>query len=166
MDREDTPLHKKVWEIMELAHNLVESLPERAPNADQEDVDEGKLYRTGAQFSGEMAQDMWEDQKKWIMECAHTLPAKIAGAEGADLYDIYYEQAALIRKACRELVVNMRGLEACGYEEKQYMDLIRSAVDKEFKPLFRDWVATFKDKEFIPDSRGLFNPPGVNWDDE
>lgn len=159
----DSPLHKQAWEIMQLANNLVESLPDRAPNAD---LDNNEELMMKMHYGGKHAQLSWEDHKKWIIECAGTIPVKIAGAEGADLYDIYYEQAAIIRKACRELVVNMRGLESCGYTEKGYMDLIRTAVEKEFKPLFREWVATFADKEFIPDSWGLFNPIGVNWDSE
>lgn len=169
--KKTTPLEQKADEIRELAYQFVKALPDEAPNANLSDDDPDDPERMDdptyvMRYTGEHAQMAWDDHKKWIMECSHIIPSKIAGAMGADLYDIYYEQAALVRKACRELVTNLQGLKMCGYREEQYFDLIRTAVEVEFKPLFREWAATFKDKEHIPDSWGLFNPPGVNWDDE
>ena len=158
-------LYRKAKEISNLALNLVDALPDQAPNASLKDSDVKKFNGPVSEITGDMAQKMWEEHKKWITECALIIPAKIAGAEGADMYDIYYENAALVRKACRELTVNMSGLHLCGYKEDDYLNLVRNGVEIEFKPLFREWVSTFNDKEFIPDSWGLFNPPGVNWND-
>ncbi len=96
---------------------------------------------------------------------ARTLVVKIVGAEAAGLYDLRMENAAIIRKTARELVVGLRGLEMFGYDEQGYFDLLRAEME-EFRVLFVAWVRSFDLGNYIVDRWGLFNPPGVDPDDE
>lgn len=103
--------------------------------------------------------------KGFMHENTYLIPAKIAGAEGGNLYDLRMENAAIIRKAARELSVQAGSLQ---YEEginaDDYIMLIRKEID-EFRLLFIDWVASFDINNYIPDSWGLFNPPGISPED-
>ena len=141
-DYEKTPLFKKAEEIRELADAIVDSAP---------DIEKGK----GSGFE----QTMMDHSKNEIMSNAYTISAKIAGAYGMDLYDLQMENACLIRRACREMVVALRGLEMAGHNEQAHFDLLRKAVE-EFRPLFAEWVATFKESDRMWDDWGLFNLPG------
>lgn len=93
------------------------------------------------------------------------IQAKIAGAEGVNLYDIKMENATLIRKAARELMVSYHSLEMFGFSEVEYYKLIVELIE-EFRVLFVEWVASFDQKKFIVDTWGLFNPPGISPDYE
>ena len=75
------------------------------------------------------------------------------------------ENAALIRKCARELMVLQHSLKAFGFEEVDYYQIVRRQLE-EFRLLFRDWVASFNPKHFIVDDWGLFNPPGIPQDYE
>lgn len=141
-DHRKTPLFRKAEEIRELAEAIVESAPDQA-----------------AQAENRFLTHMLEANKNEIMANAFTIEAKIAGAYGMGLYDLQMENACLIRRSCREMVVALRGLEMAGHNEQAHFDLLRKAVD-EFRPLFAEWVATFKDSERIWDEWGLFNLPG------
>jgi hypothetical protein len=75
------------------------------------------------------------------------------------------ENAAIIRKAARELSVQAGSLQfEEGINADDYIMLIRKEID-EFRLLFIDWVASFDINNYIPDSWGLFNPPGVSPED-
>jgi len=137
-----TPLFKKAEEIRELAEAIVESAPDASGNGSDQ-------YRSR----------MLERSKNDILEHAYTIGAKIAGAYAMDLYDLQMENACLIRRACRELVVALRGLEMGGHSEPAHFDLLRNAVE-EFRPLFATWVSTFKDSQRNWDNWGLFNLAG------
>lgn len=107
-----------------------------------------------------------ETTVRFMLENAMIIPAKIAGAEGGDLYDLRMENAAIIRKAARELYVQAGSLRyEDGIADNDYIDLLRSTID-EFRFLFIDWVASFDVWNYIKDSWGLFNPPGVNAHDK
>jgi hypothetical protein len=93
------------------------------------------------------------------------IQAKIAGAEGVNIYDIKMENATLIRKAARELMVSYHSLEMFGFSEVEYYKLIVELIE-EFRLLFIEWVASFDQKKFIVDRWGLFNPPGISPDYE
>ena len=136
---EELPIFKKAEEIEKLVRHLMEVVPDDNP--------------------------MLKHQKEFMLGDALTIPTKIAGAEGGDLYDLRMENAALIRKAARDLVTGLRGLEMFGCNETQYFDLLRREVE-EFRLLFIEWVAAFDKRKYIPDNWGLFNPPGVGPDDE
>lgn len=98
--------------------------------------------------------------KAIILEDAMIIPAKIAGAEGGDLYDIRMENAAIIRKAANDLKIQNHNLEMSGFEHVDYYKIVRKQID-EFRLLFIDWVAGFDKTNYIVDRWGLFNPPGV-----
>ena len=94
------------------------------------------------------------------------IPAKIAGAQAVELYDLKMENATIIRKAARELYVQAGSLR---FEEaisdQDYIHLLRKEID-EFRLLFIDWVAGFDIWNYIKDSWGLFNPPGISAHDK
>ena len=51
------------------------------------------------------------------------------------------------------------------YVCKEYLDLLRNEIEN-FRVLFAEWVKTFDQWDYIIDRWGLFNPPGVNYDDK
>jgi hypothetical protein len=138
---EQMPLYQKAEQILKITMGLVEIVPKE----------------------NEFLQ---ETIVRFMMENAFLIPAKIAGAAGVTLYDLKMENAALIRKAARELYVQAGSL---GFEEditdKDYLELLRHTIE-EFRLLFIDWVAGFDVWNYIKDSWGLFNPPGVNAHDK
>lgn len=141
-DRIDNmPIYQKAEQIFKLTEGLVHIIP----------VENEFLQETTVQY---------------MLENAMIIPVKIARAEGGDLYDLRMENAAIIRKAARELYVQAGNLR---YEEdvanKDYIELLRNTID-EFRLLFIDWVAGFDVWNYIKDSWGLFNPPGVNAHDK
>ncbi len=101
----------------------------------------------------------------FIVEDAYIIPAKIAGAEGGDLYDIRMENAAIIRKSARNLTVQYHSLVEFGFEHAEYYKMVRQLVE-EFRFLFIEWVAGFDKFNYIIDRWGLFNPQGVDTDDD
>ena len=135
------PLYQKAEQIFKITQGLVEIIP----------ADNEFLQETTARF---------------MMENAMIIPAKIAGAQAVELYDLKMENAAIIRKAARELYVQAGSLR---FEEdildKDYILLMRKEID-EFRLLFIDWVAGFDVWNYIKDDWGLFNPPGVNAHDK
>lgn len=103
-----------------------------------------------------------ETTVRYMMENALLLPAKIAGAQGIDLYDLKMENATLIRKAARELYVQAGSLRFDeAITDKDYIELLRNTIE-EFRLLFIDWVENFDPWSYIKDNWGLFNPPGVS----
>ncbi len=100
-----------------------------------------------------------------IIENAYIIPAKIAGAEGGDLYDLRMENAALIRKAARELETSCGAVRMFKIGGEEYLDAIREEVDA-FRIEFVNWVKSFDTSNYIFDRWCLFNPPGVEFDDE
>jgi hypothetical protein len=96
----------------------------------------------------------------FMMHDASILMVKVAGAEGADLYDLRMESAAIIRKAARDLFVHVHTLKTFGFKETHYYDLVRVAIE-EYRLLFIDWVASFDKWNYLIDRWGLFNPPGI-----
>ena len=97
------------------------------------------------------------------MENATIILAKIKGAEDA-IYDIKMENATLIRKCAREIRTNTYGFEILKFKKSDYLDLLRNEID-EFRILFAEWVKTFDQWNYIIDRWGLFNPPGIEYDD-
>lgn len=135
------PIFQKAEQILKLTEGLVHIIP-----AENEFLQETTV--------------------RFMLENAMIIPAKIAGAEAGDLYDLRMENAAIIRKASRELYVQAGSLR---YEDEitdtDYIYLLRNTIE-EFRFLFIDWVASFDVWNYIKDSWGLFNPPGVNAHDK
>jgi hypothetical protein len=147
-DWEKLPIFKKATEISELVDHIVKAV-------EQTDID----------FKDAIQGEMIKGNLDYLRENSIIIPAKIAGVASDDtIYDLRMENAAIIRKAARELITDARGLEMHGYKDEEYLDLLRTAVD-EFRVLFAEWVKTFDPWNYIIDRWGLFNPPGVNYDD-
>ena len=106
-----------------------------------------------------------QSYKGQILGDAMMICVKISSAETVKLYDLKMENAAIIRKAARDLMVAYHGLEMFGFEEAKYYLMVREKIE-EFRLLFVDWVANFNPKHFITDHWGLFNPPGISHDYE
>lgn len=101
----------------------------------------------------------------FMLADAMQIPAKIAGAVGAGLYDLKMENAAIIRKNAREIYVSCNGFLMEDFKETEYLDLLRREIE-EFRILFAEWVKTFDPWNYLIDRWGLFNPPGINYDDK
>lgn len=141
MDRklQNMPLYLKALTIMDIVHHIGDLVPE----------ENEYLYSV----VGFMRQD------------ALQLAPKIAGAEGAGLYDLRMENAAIIRKCARQIYVSCNSFEMEDFEDMEYLELLRREIE-EFRLLFAEWVKTFDQWNYIIDRWGLFNPPGVNYDDK
>jgi hypothetical protein len=100
------------------------------------------------------------DIKGCMLSDAALLTVKVAGAEAGELYDLKMENAAIIRKAARDLMVQQHSLDMFGFEYVEYFQIVRDLIE-EYRILFIDWVAGFDKWDYIIDRWGLFNPPGV-----
>ena len=98
--------------------------------------------------------------KACMLNDAALLTVKVAGAEAAGLYDLKMENAAIIRKAARDLIVQQHSLDMFGFEYVEYYQIVRDLIE-EYRLLFIDWVAGFDKWDYIIDRWGLFNPPGI-----
>lgn len=107
--------------------------------------------------------ELLQSYKSQLLEDAMIILVKISGAEAVKLYDIKMENAAIIRKAARDLMVAYHGLEMFGFKDVKYYLMVREKIE-EFRLLFVDWVTNFNPKHFITDNWGLFNPPGISPD--
>lgn len=86
--------------------------------------------------------------------------AKLAGAWGGDMYNIYMENASIIRSLMREMRAFTFGIEmdnevgdGAGVETK-YAHLLREEIEQ-FRKTFCDWVKSFEKDEF-EDEWGLY----------
>ena len=129
-----TPIYKKSEEIFETLKAITDLFPENDP--------------------------ILTDLKNQLLSDAMLIQAKLAGAFAVKVYDIKMENATLIRKAARDLMVSYHTLKMLGFEDLEYYQLIRKQIE-EFRLLFIEWVAGFNIKHFITDNWGLFNPPGI-----
>lgn len=135
----ETPIFKKSEEIVDTLQTITDLIPE-----DHEHL---------------------EFTKQHILENIYTIQAKLAGAYSVKIWDLKMENAAIIRKCARELMVLQHSLKVFGFKEAEYYKIVRRQLE-EFRLLFREWVATFNPKHFIVDEWGLFNPPGIPQDYE
>lgn len=129
------PIYQKALLIVHLVQSLVASLPEE--------------------------DDYIQETKHLMLENAMLLPAKIAGAEGGDLYSIRMQNAAIIRDHAMHLYVQVGSLRFHEpYKDLDYVKLIRSEIDA-FRLLFIDWIKHFNPSNYFWDEWELFNPPGA-----
>lgn len=133
------PIHQKAMDILQMVLALKEYI----------DTDD-ELAQHSMQF---MIQD------------AMQIPPKISGAIAAGLYDLKMENAAIIRKCARQVMVGTNEFRGISKETDEYLDLLRKEID-EFRLLFVDWVEAFDPWNYIIDRWGLFNPPGVSAHDK
>lgn len=132
---ENLPIYKKAELIYQLVESLVASLPE----------DDEYIQAT----------------KQFMREDAMIIPAKIAGAEGGDLYSIRMQNAAIIRDYAMHLHTQVGSLRfEKNYKNLEYVNLIRNEID-EFRLIFIEWIEGFDKTNHIWDDWGLFNPEGA-----
>jgi four helix bundle protein len=93
--------------------------------------------------------------KEQMMLNACTLSAKIAGAEGGDLYTLRMENAVVIKMHARELQAQTSLCKAEKLCNQEYLQLLRDEIE-EFRKLFVEWVNTFDKSNDIQDEWGLF----------
>jgi hypothetical protein len=145
---EKSPLYLKAREIQKLVDSIV-------------DV----IYESDLEYETQVEGEIIDENINFMIENSMLIPANIAGAFPEDLpYDLKMENATLIRKAARELLTDATSIESFGFKNIEYLDLLRKEID-EFRLLFAEWVKTFDPWNYMIDRWGLFNPPGVNFDD-
>lgn len=141
------PVFLKAMEIAEIAHRLHEFMH-----------DELKRRLTDDDL------DLANEYLSQIYVNALMLAPKISGAEAAFYYDLKMENAALIRRAAREIGVNCSAMRMFDLGGNDYFDMMHDEIE-EFRVEFAQWVQTFNQQNYTIDRWGLFNPPGVNYDD-
>ena len=142
-------------------------------NSDEEDEvvrpERLPIYRKGKEIFDMVRKiaDLIPDNDEYLNEVkgcmlndAALLTVKVAGAEAAGLFDLKMENAAIIRKAARNLMVQQHSLDMFGFEYVEYYQIVRGLIE-EYRLLFIDWVAGFDKWDYIIDRWGLFNPPGI-----
>ena len=145
---EQMPLYKKAMEIQKLVDSIVDI-----------------VHESEMEFETEAEGQMIDTSLSYLIDNSMMIPSKIAGASGEDTpYDIKMENAALIRKGARELLTDARAIEDFGFKDIDYLDVLRVEIE-ELRILFAEWVKTFDPWNYILDDWGLFNPPGVAYDD-
>jgi len=145
-DYRDFPVFKKAEAICDIVMRI-----EQIDVEEEEDLDEFERNAIAEHID-------------YMVENASIIPAKIAGAVSADLYDLQMENAVIIRMSARELLTDSTGLVSLGFKDVDYLQILRAEVE-EFRVLFAEWVKTFDPDNYSIDRWGLFNPPGVNYDD-
>ena len=106
-----------------------------------------------------------EEYIAFLKESTLLMLMKVRSSVDEDIpYDLKMESATLIRKAAREILTNISGLDLMNFREVDYLNLVRDEIE-EFRVLFAEWVKTFDPWNYYIDRWGLFNPPGVNYDD-
>lgn len=127
-DRVDNlPVMKKAREIFDIVDSLVELI-------DDEDA-----------FIAHYRSMLFEDSS--------IICAKIAGAEGGDLYSLRMENAVLIRIHARNLLAQTSGLKMLGFKDVRYLQVLRDAIE-EFRLLFIEWVNGFDKSNDVSDNWG------------
>lgn len=102
-----------------------------------------------------------QSTKGIMMEDAFVIAAKIAGAEGGNLYSIRMQNAAIIRSHAMSLYVQIGSLRFhANFKDVEYVAILRNEIE-EFRLLFIEWVASFDATNYIWDEWELFNPPGA-----
>ncbi|MCX7547081.1 hypothetical protein OS188_03850 [Xanthomarina sp. F1114] len=145
---EKLPIFLKAMEIKKIVDHIIKA-----------------VENSEIEYEQKMEEELIKSNLDYLRQNSLIIPAKIAGAGNEDmLYDIKMENATIIRKAARELITDARGLQMHGYKDIEYLDLLRKEIE-EFRILFAEWVASFNCWNYIIDRWGLFNPPGINYDD-
>ena len=90
------------------------------------------------------------NMKEYMLTNAYLLGAKIAAAEGGDLYSIRMENAVLIKIAARELLTQTT---MCKHEKlcnQEYLQLLRNEIEN-FRHLYLAWIKTFDKSNDVAD---------------
>ncbi|MDO1447229.1 hypothetical protein Q0590_13245 [Rhodocytophaga aerolata] len=88
--------------------------------------------------------------KEFMLNNAYVLGAKIAAAEGGDLYSIRMENAVLIKIAAKELLTQTT---MCKHEKlcnQEYLQLLKNEIEN-FRHLYLAWIRTFDKSKDMED---------------
>ncbi len=143
----DLPLFLKAKEINALAHRLMELIEEDLQAGKEDETKEIALFMV-----------------KEIVSNAFLIPGKIAGAESVEWYNLKMENATIIKIAAEKVLTNSAGLMQLTESYEDYIHTLRGEIE-EFRVLFAEWVKAFDPTVYSIDRWGVFNPPGVNYDD-
>jgi len=124
----ELPVFKKAEQIRELTQRIIDTFD-----------DEKDIFK----------------MKEQMFLNACMLGAKIAGAEGGDLYTLRMENAVVIKMHARELQSQTSLCKAEKLCSREYLQLLRDEIE-EFRKLFVEWVNSFDKLNDIQDDWGLF----------
>lgn len=141
------PLYQKAREISYLAHHLAESI-DKTDLEEQDDLD----------------REILEDIASDFLKNSFDIPSLILRAEIVSFYAIKMENAVIIRKTAQELLRDLDEFETLGFQETEYLNILRDEIES-FRHLFVQWVKTFDPEVYMIDRWGIFNPPGVDYDE-
>jgi len=85
-----------------------------------------------------------------MLENAHIIPAKIANAEGGDLYTHRMDMATLIKLSARELGNQLNLVRHLNLIDKDYVKLLHDELD-DFREMFLAWVSGFDHTNDVSD---------------
>ncbi len=91
-----------------------------------------------------------------MIEDAMIINAKIAGAEGGDLYTLRMENAVIIKIHARSLMTYCSALKYENILNSEYLDMLYKELE-EFRKIFVEWINSFDITNDVPDEWGLFN---------
>jgi four helix bundle protein len=91
-----------------------------------------------------------------MLSNAMMIPAKIANAEGGDLYSLRFDQATILKIHARELLAQTSLLSAEELIDEKYVKLLRKEIE-EFRPVFLDWVRSWDKSNDITDEWDIKN---------
>ncbi|MFM2326486.1 MAG: hypothetical protein RIR31_688 [Bacteroidota bacterium] len=131
-------LYRKSIDILNLARTIGDMLPE------DEDAD---------------------STRHLILENAYLVPAKIKGAMVMEYYSLMMENAVIIKVNICQLREQLWACKEFHGLEQQYIDVLRNEID-DFRKIFINWIASFDEKNDLPDEWHLFNDPSAFPDDE
>lgn len=121
------PVYQKAHKLFELAQTMADSLKD----------DEMK---------DSLAGQIWTN--------AAIVQAKIAGAEGAELYSLRMQNAVLIKVAIHDMLNAASFAWQVEINEEDYVQLMRDKIE-EFRIEFVEWMRGFDKKYDIPDNWGI-----------
>ena len=131
-----------IWDKWDLSAIETES----AETGDDENAIEDEYDLT---LPGELIEWHREEMQKNSL----LIPAKISGAEAADLYILRMENAAIIRKAAFDIYLDCAMLEE-NVAEEQDIELLRTEINQ-FRLFFIEWINGFE-KDGYEDEWGVF----------
>jgi hypothetical protein len=93
---------------------------------------------------------------EFMLQDAMIINAKIAGAEGGDLYSLRMENAVIIKIHAKSLITFTEGLKYENILSPEYFEMLIKELE-EFRHIFIEWVNSFDKTNNIPDGWGIFD---------
>jgi hypothetical protein len=98
--------------------------------------------------------EYWEENNAILLGDAFNIGAKLKGANAADIYMVYMENASIIRQNAMSIYSSLLTLKIEGIVDANYINILRATID-EFREIFKKWVTTFQKDEY-DDEWGLY----------